>query len=103
MVQPDLCVFCDESKLDDKGGIAAPDLVVEILSPGNTQKEMKIKFDLYESHGVLEYWLVHPLDKTILIYHLENERFLARRPLTEEDVAVSTIFPEIQVVLKEIF
>jgi Uma2 family endonuclease len=103
VVQPDLCVFCDDSKLDDKGGIAAPDLIIEILSPGNTHKEMKIKYDLYESHGVREYWLVHPLDKTILIYVLENDRFVAHRPFIEEDTAVSIIFPELKVVVAELF
>ncbi|MEM7514039.1 MAG: Uma2 family endonuclease, partial [Bacteroidota bacterium] len=44
VVQPDLCVICDPSKIDDRGCLGAPDLVVEILSPGNTQKEMNEKF-----------------------------------------------------------
>ena len=43
VVQPDLCVICDENKLDDKGCIGAPDLIIEIQSPGNTKKEMKEK------------------------------------------------------------
>ncbi len=103
VVQPDLCVFCDESKLDERGGIAAPDLIVEILSPGNTNKEMKIKYDLYESQGVREYWLVHPLDKTILIYVLESGQFMARRPYIEDDLAFSIIFPELAVPVAELF
>lgn len=103
VVQPDLCIFCDSSKLDERGGIAAPDLIVEILSPGNTIKEMRIKYDLYESHGVREYWLIHPLDKTILIYTLENGQFIARRPYTLEDTAYSIIFPELAVPVAELF
>lgn len=103
VIQPDLCVFCDESKLDERGGIAAPDLVVEILSPGNTSKEMNLKYDLYESHGVREYWLVHPLDKNILIYSLENGRYFARKPYTETETALSIIFPELKVVVQELF
>lgn len=103
VIQPDLCVFCDESKLDERGGIAAPDLVVEILSPGNTSKEMNLKYDLYESHGVREYWLVHPLDKNILIYSLENGRYIARKPYTETETALSIIFPELKVVVQELF
>lgn len=43
MVQPDLCVVCDLKKLDDRGCLGAPDLVVEILSPGNSAKEMRDK------------------------------------------------------------
>lgn len=58
VIQLDLCIICDESKLDDRCGIGAPDLIVEILSPGNTTREMKNKFRLYEEAGVLEYWLV---------------------------------------------
>ena len=68
VVQPDLCVICDEAKIDERGGIGAPDLVIEILSPGNSNKEMKYKFDLYQEAGVLEYWIVNPADKTFFIY-----------------------------------
>ena len=67
VVQPDLCIICDENKLDDKGCIGAPDLVIEILSSGNSSKEMKYKFDLYEEAGVLEYWIVNPENKTLFI------------------------------------
>ena len=44
VVQPDLCVICDENKIDERGAIGAPDLVIEILSPGNSNKEMKYKY-----------------------------------------------------------
>lgn len=70
VVQPDLCIVCDASKLDDKGCIGAPDLIVEILSPGNSKKEMDIKYDLYEKSGVKEYWMVHSLKKKQLIFIL---------------------------------
>ncbi|MDZ7877198.1 MAG: Uma2 family endonuclease [Saprospiraceae bacterium] len=55
VVQPDLCIICDENKLDDKGCIGAPDLIVEILSPSNSTKEMQTKKDLYAETGVREY------------------------------------------------
>jgi Uma2 family endonuclease len=58
VVQPDICVVCDPDKIDSKGCAGAPDLVVEVLSPGNTDKEMKEKFEIYEENGVKEYWLV---------------------------------------------
>ncbi|WP_042344549.1 Uma2 family endonuclease, partial [Capnocytophaga canis] len=60
VVQPDLCIICDESKLDERGCIGAPDLIIEILSPGNSKKEMKNKFELYQESGVEEYWIVNP-------------------------------------------
>jgi len=55
VVQPDLCVVCDLTKLDERGCLGAPDLIVEILSPGNSAREMKIKKDLYAECGVREY------------------------------------------------
>ena len=52
VVQPDICVICDLDKLDDRGCLGAPDLIVEILSPSNNETELRYKFDLYESQGV---------------------------------------------------
>ena len=54
----------------------APELVVEILSAGNTRTGIKYKFDLYEENGVLEYWVVYPEYKQIYVYLLnENEEY----------------------------
>ena len=103
VVQPDLCVICDENKLDDKGAIGAPDLVIEILSPGNSKKEMKYKYDLYEEAGVLEYWIVNPADKTILIFALQNGLFVGQHPLIEEDKINSLLFPDLDFELDQIF
>jgi Uma2 family endonuclease len=55
VVPPDLCVICDTNIIDERGCLGAPDLIIEILSPGNSKKEMDIKFDLYEENGVSEY------------------------------------------------
>ncbi len=63
VVQPDVCVVCDHSKLDKRGCLGAPDLVVEILSPANNEVELSYKFDLYESNGVKEYWIVYPFEQ----------------------------------------
>lgn len=103
VVQPDLCVICDEEKIDERGAFGAPDLVIEILSPGNSKKEMKYKFDLYEEAGVLEYWIVNPADKTILIYILKDNRFIGMHPLIEEDQIQSPLFPQLDFILEEIF
>src|SRR5260221_2999835 len=54
VVQPDICVICDETKLDERGCCGAPDLVAEILSPGNSKKEVRLKYELYEEAGVRE-------------------------------------------------
>jgi Uma2 family endonuclease len=103
VVQPDLCIICDEDKLDDRGCNGAPDLVVEILSPGNTQKEMGVKFDLYEENEVKEYWLVDPSEKTVLIYTLQNKKYVGLKPFIIEDVLKSPLFPALKFKVKDIF
>jgi Uma2 family endonuclease len=104
VVQPDLCVICDPAKLDERGCQGAPDLVVEILSPGNSRREMKEKFEVYEASGVREYWLVHPLDKLVLIYVLdERGTFIGLPPVVEGEVFRSAIFPDLEIDLKSVF
>jgi Uma2 family endonuclease len=103
VVQPDMCVVCDETKLDDKGCNGAPDLVIEILSPGNSKKEMGIKFDLYEENEVKEYWIVDPSEKTILIYSLQNNKYIGLKPFIEDNNIKSVLFPELDFKLAEIF
>lgn len=103
VVQPDLCVICDPNKIDDRGAFGAPDLVVEILSPGNSKKELKLKFDLYEEAGVLEYWIVNPQDKTIYVFVNENQKFIGQHPLIEEDKIKSVVFPSLNFTLDQIF
>ncbi|MDY3316954.1 Uma2 family endonuclease [Riemerella anatipestifer] len=102
VVQPDLCIICDESKLDEKGGIGAPDLIVEILSPGNSKKEMKNKFELYEEYGVKEYWIINPLDEIVYIHTLENGKYKGALPIVD-DFICSEIFPEIKIHTDDIF
>lgn len=103
VVQPDLCVICDVEKLDDRGCIGAPDLIVEILSPGNTKKEMGIKFDLYQENEVKEYWIIDPNEKTVLMYVLHENKFIGLKPFIEDDNIKSTLFPDLNFPLSEIF
>ena len=70
VVQPDVAVICDPSKLDDKGCRGAPDWIVEVLSPSTARKDQREKRDLYERHGVREYWLLHPIDDMLMIYRI---------------------------------
>jgi Uma2 family endonuclease len=73
VVQPDILVVCDANKLDQKGCLGAPDWIIEVLSPGTAAKDHIHKRLLYERHGVLEYWLVHPTDRLVTIYRLNTE------------------------------
>jgi len=104
VVQPDLCVICDPEKIaDGKKCIGAPDLVIEILSPGNSKKEMDYKFDLYQEAGVLEYWLVYPEEKSINIFILKNGEYIGLKPVSEGQILTSSIFPELQADVDKIF
>lgn len=104
VVQPDLCVICDPSKLDEKGCVGAPDIVVEILSPGNSKREMKDKFSVYEESGVKEYWLVSPTEKAVQVFRLnENGQFIGIQPYTEDDSLTTPILPGLSIPLREVF
>jgi Uma2 family endonuclease len=104
VVQPDLCVVCDPAKLDDAGSIGAPDWVVEVLSKGNTKKEMREKFRVYQEAGVREYWIVQPEYNNVLVYVLDDQgQFAARPTLTDDDRAVSPqIFPDLVIDLTDV-
>jgi Uma2 family endonuclease len=104
VVQPDICVICDPSRLDDRGCIGAPDIVVEILSPSNNRKELKNKYEVYEESGVKEYWIVSPVEKTFFRYILdENEKFQPTHLLTTGDIVTTPILPGLGLNLDEVF
>jgi len=79
VVQPDALVVCDKDKLDRRGVRGAPDWVLEVLSPATASHDQIKKRDLYERHGVREYWLVHPTDRVLTIYLLEGNEFSQAR------------------------
>jgi len=104
VVQPDICVICDESKLDEQGCNGAPDWVIEILSPGNSRMEMREKFRVYEEAGVREYWIVNPTERIVLQYVLnEAGQYSGLAPASEEDQLRPHIFPDLVIDLKEVF
>ncbi|MBO0932867.1 Uma2 family endonuclease [Fibrella aquatilis] len=104
IVQPDLCVICDLDKLDERGCLGAPDLIVEILSPGNSAREMKIKKDLYAETGVREYWIVDPVHETVTRYNMATEDTYDR-PLifVSNEVMPSAIFADFILNLEDLF
>lgn len=104
VVQPDIVVVCDENKLDKRGCIGAPDIVVEILSPGNNKKELVNKFDVYEEAGVKEYWIVSPSDKTFFRYILDEEgKFQPTKLLTIGEKVTTSILPGFLLDLEDVF
>jgi Uma2 family endonuclease len=103
VVQPDLCVICDENKLDEKGCNGSPDLIVEIISPNNRKHDLHTKFNLYQEAGVKEYWIVDPVEKMILVYTLENEKFIGSMPFVTDEFVSSKLFPIIHFSVDDIF
>ena len=103
VVQPDLCIVCDPEKLaNGKRCQGAPDLIIEILSPGNSKKEIRNKYELYQEAGVREYWLVHPQDEYVIINVLENNQYRALPPFVDKEVT-SVIFPDLSLQTEDIF
>ena len=73
VVQPDIVVVCDPAKLDEKGCVGAPDLVVEVISQSSSKRDLNEKFALYEKAGVHEYWVVYPKDKGVTVFLLQPD------------------------------
>jgi Uma2 family endonuclease len=104
VVQPDLCVICDASKLDERGCLGAPDWIIEILSPGNSKKEVQKKYDLYEEHGVREYWVVYPNEQSVFQFVLNGQgKYYLHKIFAEDDVMPSYLFPDLLIDLKDVF
>jgi Uma2 family endonuclease len=103
VVQPDICVICDPTKLDDAGCIGAPDLIIEILSKGNNKKELQNKYEVYEESGVKEYWVIEPESQTMLVYTLVNGKYQPSKLLTLGDEIITPILPGFVLNLDEVF
>ena len=103
VVQPDICVICDKDKLDEAGCIGAPDLIVEVLSPGNNKKETHHKYEVYQEFGVKEYWIIQPIEQTLMIYTLQNGRYVPSRLKTSGDVVTSSVLPGFSLNLEDFF
>jgi len=104
VVQPDLVVVCDPEKLDDRGCKGAPDLVIEILSPASLARDQREKLLLYEQAGVLEYWIVHPTDRTVSIFRRGPDGLYGKPSLyTSEERAPVSVLPELVIDLGAVF
>lgn len=102
VVQPDLVVICDRSKIDDKGCSGAPDMVIEILSPSTVRHDRIVKLELYRHAGVREYWIVDPDTKTAQVCTLENGRYFVKG-YTDADTAPVSVLPGCEINLRDVF
>jgi len=116
VVQPDLVVICDESKLNDKGCKGAPDFVVEILSPpvawassklacvqpSTSWKDETEKLKLYEKHGVKEYWIINPDSSDVNIYVLKDGYFEKAESLYKKGIIKSHVLKGFEISLEDL-
>ena len=78
VVQPDVCVICDPTKIEYRSCLGAPDLIVEVLSPGTSTRDWQAKFSLYEENGVDEYWIAEPLARNLSVFVLDADTARSR-------------------------
>ena len=103
VVQPDICVICDKTKIDEKGCLGAPDLIVEIISPSTAKKDIDYKYKLYEENGVKEYWIVFPDSNAVDQYHLVDEIYKRKDLFVKGQILASTAFPDMKINLEDVF
>ena len=103
MVEPDISVVCDTSKLDDIGCKGAPDLVMEILSPTTQRHDKFTKFNLYQQAGVQEYWIVDPASKSVQVFVLDDGHYVAKDFGTAEDTVKVNVLEDCTIDLSPVF
>ena len=104
VLQPDLTVVCDRTKLTEKNCKGAPDLVLEIISRSTARRDRNEKFRIYEQYGVKEYWIVDGYTRTVDVFVRDQEGLfrLEMRALADERVS-SRCFPGLEVDTGEVF
>jgi Uma2 family endonuclease len=104
VVQPDISVICDKKKLDEKGCVGPPEMLIEIMSPSTASIDNIKKRELYEKHGVKEYWILDPANRMMIVYRTGEDQ-LYQKPVWYNDKAVvsTQLFPDLQIKLEEVF
>ena len=108
-VVPDVVWISQEklgTLLDDEGHLrGAPELVIEVLSPGkvNEKRDKEAKLKLYSSQGVEEYWIVSWQLKTVEVYRRENLQLKLVATLLNNDELTSTLLPNFSCDLRRFF
>jgi Uma2 family endonuclease len=103
VVQPDLCIVCDDSMVEEAGIFGAPDLMLEILSPSTSKKDLQDKFSVYEEAGVKEYWIVSPEAKFVEVFVLIENRFQRIKSYVQDDMVESHTIQGLCVDLNDVF
>jgi len=89
VVEPDISVICDPNKLTERGCTGAPDWIIEIVSPSNSSHDYIRKLNLYADAGVREYWIVNPIEREVLVYFLERDKFKVKSYTFQDKIKVN--------------
>ena len=104
VVEPDISVVCDKSKIDMHGCKGAPDLIIEILSPSTQRYDQLVKLNLYQRAGVREYWIVDPENRTIRVMLQAGDGvFRSHEIYEQEDVAKVNVLDGCFIELSKVF
>ena len=103
VVEPDISIVCDASKLDKHGCKGAPDMVVEILSPSTQRHDRLVKLGLYQRAGVREYWIVDPVSKSVQVFVLEDGRYSAKDFGSAEEKVRVNVLEDCEIDLSQVF
>ncbi|GHV42105.1 hypothetical protein FACS1894187_24160 [Synergistales bacterium] len=104
VVQPDIVIVCDKSKVQVKGIFGAPDVVFEVLSPSTKSRDMDEKLRLYERAGVKEYFIVNPNKSVVTAYRSKGGDHFSRKTLYEAaDILEFDTFAELKISLADVF
>jgi len=104
VVQPDLSIICDLSKIDKRGCLGAPDWIIEIVSPSSLVLDTRTKFDLYAENGVREYWITFPGEQAITAYYLTADgQYELSGTYAEPGPMPSHTLPELAIEWADIF
>lgn len=104
VVEPDISVVCDKSKIDIRGCKGAPDLVIEILSPSTQRHDQLVKLNLYQRAGVQEYWIVDPENRTVRVMIQAGDGiFRTHEIYKREDVAKVNVLDGCFIELSRVF
>ena len=103
VVQPDICVVCDPEKIDARGCVGAPDLIVEIISPSSSKRDVQDKYELYQEAGVPEYWIVIPEVNLVEVFHLKDGKYDLKKQYSANDQLTPMVFPQLSIDLGRVF
>jgi Uma2 family endonuclease len=107
IVQPDLLWISENNTacqlIEDAYWKGPPDLIIEVLSPGSARRDKQEKFELYQKHGVQEYWIADPAYQVIEVWQLENKVYSRMGVFGKNDTFTPSVLGEKSIQLTDVF